>query len=240
MQRKWRAINMFRIGMPGSSLLGILDAAWRGCDMLEYTPGPVVCSPRAKWTIEMPVEIEAKMKVADHADVRQRLRDAGAKYESNVLETNTFFDTSDRALMSHDKGLRLRQQTDAQTHEEKCKFTFKGPRQKGDLKSRPEHEVQVSDPCDAAEFLEALGFAKLASFQKRRESWTLEKCQVELDEVPHLGTFVEIEGPDEAAVMKVREMLQLRDAPMIHTSYISLLMSHLKEKGINQRDVTFK
>src|ERR1700759_4629014 len=114
----------------------------------------------------MPVEIEAKMKVADHAGIRQRLRDVGGKHESNVLETNTFFDTPDRALMSHDKGLRLRHQTDAKTHEEKCKFTFKGPRQKGDLKSRPEYEVEVNDPRDAQEFLEALGFAKMVSFQK--------------------------------------------------------------------------
>jgi hypothetical protein len=30
---------MFRIGMPGSLLLGILDAVWRGCDMLVFTPG---------------------------------------------------------------------------------------------------------------------------------------------------------------------------------------------------------
>jgi adenylate cyclase class 2 len=187
----------------------------------------------------MPVEIEAKMKVADHAGVRQRLRENGAKHESTVLETNTFFDTPDRALMSNDKGLRLRHTTDADTHEEKSKFTFKGPRQKGQLKSRPEHEMDVSDPRAARAFLEALGFTKLASFQKRRESWTLEKCHVELDEVPHLGTFVEIEGPDEPTVMRLREMLHLRDEPLIQTSYISLLMSHLKEKGISARDVTF-
>jgi adenylate cyclase class 2 len=188
----------------------------------------------------MPVEIEAKMKVADHAAIRQRLRDSGAKHESTVLETNIFFDTPDRSLMSSDKGLRLRHTQDASTHEEKSKFTFKGPRLRGQLKSRPEFEMDVSDPRDAQAFLEALGFAKMASFQKRRESWLLENCRVELDEVPHLGMFVEIEGPSEEAVLSVREKLHLRDQPVIHTSYISLLLSYLKEKGIEQRDVTFQ
>jgi adenylate cyclase class 2 len=187
----------------------------------------------------MPVEIEAKMKVADHAQIRQRLRDNHAKHESTVLETNTFFDTSDRSLSSHDKGLRLRHTTDTQTHEEKSKLTFKGPRQHGKLKNREEHELEVGNSQDAKALLEALGFAKMVSFQKRRESWMLDKCHVELDEVPYLGTFVEIEGPDEDAVMRVRERLQLQDNEPIMTSYISMLMSHLKEKGITARDVTF-
>jgi hypothetical protein len=39
---------MFRIGLPGSLLLGILDAVWRGCDMLEDTAGPGMYSCRAK------------------------------------------------------------------------------------------------------------------------------------------------------------------------------------------------
>ena len=50
------------------------------------------------------------------------------------------------------------------------------------------------DAIDAA--FAALGYSRVLSFEKRRESWKLGGCNVELDELPHLGTFVEIEGPE--------------------------------------------
>src|SRR5205823_1530650 len=56
----------------------------------------------------MPLEIEAKMKVADFEPVRARLRKLGATRVGEVLETNAFFETADHALLREDRGLRLR------------------------------------------------------------------------------------------------------------------------------------
>jgi adenylate cyclase class 2 len=187
----------------------------------------------------MPVEIEAKMKVADLAAVRARLESQGATPLGDHLERNVFFDTDDRSLLAADEGLRLRITQDTRNGSRVCIMTFKGPRQHGQLKSRDETEVTVGDFDNAAALLECLGFARVLSFEKRRQSWSLGGCKVELDDLPYLGSYVEIEGPREDAVMKVRETLQLSDRPLVKASYIAMLMTTLQERGDTTREVTF-
>ena len=187
----------------------------------------------------MSVEIEAKMKVADLSAVRTKLTDAGAKRVGAYLERNTFFDTEDRSLLASDRGLRVRASHDTGTGAVACTMTHKGPRQHGQLKSREETEMTVGTEADGLAMLTCLGFQRVLSFEKRRESWSLGGCEVELDELPHLGTFVEVEGPKDEAVMRVREQLGLAGRPMIKASYIAMLMTLLQERGEVGRDVTF-
>jgi adenylate cyclase class 2 len=187
----------------------------------------------------MPLEIEAKMKVPDFDAVRQALSASGAKHIGAVLEINTFFDTADRILLSQDKGLRLRRTRDQRTSQERFVITVKGPAQPGELKSRDEAETDVNDGDSASAVLMALGYAPELSFEKRRESWTLGGCKIELDELPLLGRFVEIEGPDEPTVMRVRQRLGLSNLPPIKTGYISMLARHLQETGDPRKSITF-
>lgn len=187
----------------------------------------------------MGIEIEAKMKVDDHGPVRARLHQLGAIAKQPVLETNTFFDTPDRALYSQGKGLRVRYMRGLKETFEKTVITFKGPQMLGPLKSRPEHEVTVTNPIEAVAFFEAMGYMRTLSFQKRRESWRLGECTVELDEVPHLGFFVEIEGPDEHIVMEAREALGLSDHPLIKTAYTSLLAEYMRQHAMTDQVITF-
>jgi adenylate cyclase, class 2 len=187
----------------------------------------------------VPVEIEAKIKVADFAPVRQRLEQCSAKFRCSVLETNTFFDRDDRSLFAKDQGLRLRHTRDRKTNAEAAIITFKGPRQPGRLKRREELELTVDNAVSAIALLESLGFSRVVTFQKRRESWDLGKCHVELDEMPHVGTFVEIEGPDETAVLKVRDQLLLSENPLVRASYLGLLMTYLAEHKITKRSIVF-
>lgn len=187
----------------------------------------------------MPTELEAKMKVEDFDATRRRLRDSGARRVGSALETNSFLDTHNRSLLSQDKGLRLRQSRDDATGRQRFVITVKGAQQEGPFKSREESEVNVEDGDDAIAVLGALGFEPTLSFQKKRESWTLGGCKIELDELPILGRFVEIEGPDEGAIGKVREMLGLTNLTPIQTGYITMLSRHLKEHGDKRREVTF-
>ena len=189
----------------------------------------------------MPVEIEAKMSVPDLDVVRRRLRDLGAEPAGKTLETNTFFDTEDRSLLAADEGLRLRRnlRTEGDAATDEHIITYKGPRQHGLLKSRDEVEVTVGNAEDATHLLERLGFVRMLSFEKRRESWKLGGCKVELDELPYLGSFVEVEGPGDQPVLAVREQLGLADRPIVKSSYIALLMGYLQERGQNRRIVTF-
>ncbi len=187
----------------------------------------------------MAMEIEAKMKVNDLKSVATRLEELRAERKERVLETNIFFDTDDRRLLASDQGLRLRVARDETSGSEKYVLTHKGPQQRGPLKSREESELEVTDAPSAVKLFECLGFSRKMSFQKRRQSWELGGCSVVLDEVPHLGAFVEIEGPAEADVMRVREQLKLADRPLIKASYIAMITSYLQERGDRTTDVEF-
>src|SRR4051812_24146095 len=133
----------------------------------------------------MAVEIEAKMKVTDHALLRKRLLENGATKVGEFFEINTFFDTEDRSLLAADRGLRLRHRSRASGGGDEYIMTIKGPRMHGQLKSREEIEVTVGNAEDATALFEHLGYRIVLSFEKRRESWTLDGCHVELDELPH-------------------------------------------------------
>ena len=186
----------------------------------------------------MGLEIEAKMKVADHDALRRRLRELGATLAGAHLETNTFFDTLQDLLRASGKGLRLRINRNLADGAEQAVITFKGPLEPGPFKTRREIELVADDAVAARELFEALGFAAVCSFEKKRESWQLGSCKVELDELPYLGKFVEIEGPSEAAVVEGRKILDLSQ-PTIQTAYITLLLEHLQRLGISDRRITF-
>jgi len=188
----------------------------------------------------MAVEIEAKMRVASHDAVIAKLEAISATELGEFFETNSFYDTDDRSLLAADRGLRLRINHNVAEKKDQAILTFKGPRMHGKLKSREEVELELNDGKDADAFLGALGYAKVISFEKRRRKWKLEGCTIELDLLPRLGTFVEIEGPSEAKIMKVREMLGLADSPIIKTSYIAMLMAWLQEHNSSDRFVRFE
>jgi hypothetical protein len=88
------------------------------------------------------------------------------------------------------------------------------------------------------QLLERLGLARMLSFEKRRESWR-SRCKVELDELPYLGCFVEVEGPAEQPVSAVRNNSASSDRPIVSSSYVALLMGHLQERGQTTKIVTF-
>lgn len=179
----------------------------------------------------MPTELEAKMQVPDHVPVRDALHAQGAARVGSVMELNTFFDTKDRALLAQDKGLRVRHACDFETGDERHVITYKGSQQAGALKNREEIEIAADDGEQAALLLERLGYGPTLSFEKRRETWRVDDCLVELDELPQLGCFVEIEGPDEEAVLSVRDALDLNHYPLVKKSYIAMVDELLKATG---------
>ena len=187
----------------------------------------------------MGLEIEAKMKVDDFDAVRRKLVECGARRAGAVLETNVFFDTPDGSLVKADRGLRLRTSKDVETCLERFVITVKGPAQPGPFKRRDEFEVGVDAADRATDVLRSLGYELDLSFQKRRETWKTSGCTIELDELPILGRFVEIEGPDEASVARMREMLGLTTFESIKTGYITMLTRHLREHDDPRKSITF-
>jgi adenylate cyclase class 2 len=179
----------------------------------------------------MSIEIEAKMRLADMPGLLHRLNELDAQEVDTLEELNSFFDDADGKLKATDQGLRVRIERRPDGSRTTV-ITHKGPRAHGKLKSRTETEVTVHDARDAVSLLQALGYRLVLTFEKRRRRFELDGCRVELDQLPHVGRFVEIEGPSEADVLAVREKLNLATEPLIKASYIALLRTHLDRQGI--------
>ena len=118
-------------------------------------------------------------------------------------------------------------------------MTFKGPRKHSAMKSREETEMRVESFAAATGLLRQLKFNEVLSFEKRRQTWELGGCKVELDELPHLGCFVEIEGASEKAIQKVQDALGLAQSPIVKTAYVGLMMTYLQDRGESERAVRF-
>ena len=85
--------------------------------------------------------------------------------------------------------------------------------------------------------LKALGFEQTMLFEKDRDSWEYGGCKVELDTLPRLGRFMEIEGPSERAVKAVQKELKLEDLPPVRANYAHMVAERLT--GCRNKELRF-
>ena len=185
----------------------------------------------------MSVEIEAKIKVESLDAVAERLAELDAELVGGYLQRDTFFADADKELIKQGKGLRIRQQI--RGSETTNILTFKGPKDNSELKSRVEKEVVVEDFASMAGILESLGYEKVFVIEKRRSVWYFGGCEVCLDELPLLGSFVEVEGPGETERFEVLQRLGLCGSDHIDEGYAKLARKKLSELGCDERQLLF-
>lgn len=186
----------------------------------------------------MPLEIEVKLRMDNLNEARRRLGELNALCKGLTRETNLFFDRPDRSLLERNSGLRVRMER-RDDGSAKGLLTYKGPPGETGLHSREAFDVYCDPPEQVEPLLAALGFVRTLSYDKRRESWEYRECKVELDELPRLGTFLEIEGPTEEAVRNVQKELGLEAAPAMRESYVAMVDAHLKHEGSKDRHLGF-
>ncbi len=183
----------------------------------------------------MHVEIEAKLKVDSLREVERKLAERGASFLREVVQTDRYFDTTDRELTKADKCLRLRIERAAS--QERLVLAYKGPKEKDDFKKRQEAELEVNDAAATESLLGGLGYRKALAFNKRRRQWSLLGCEIALDELPLIGAFVEIEGPDSGTIGQVQFLLGLADVPHTSDSYACLIGRELSQQGQGRQEV---
>jgi len=186
----------------------------------------------------MPEEIEAKVRLpsglgvpaepgaspeAFHRHMAERRAEGGR----TVVEVNRLFDDAAGTLRRSGSALRLREErpTDGAAVQ-RVTLAYKGPRREGPLKRRLEVETTVGSAEAILAILEAVGLSETFRYEKRRTTWHVGECEVALDELPHLGWFVEVEGPTEEAVLAHLADLGLGGEPLIRRTYIELLAEH--------------
>ena len=175
----------------------------------------------------MSVETEAKLKVDSLQDVELKLAQLGAEFVAEQAQTDSLFDDDTGTLTGTDRCLRIRRQV-ADNHK-RCILGYKGGKQKSNFKKRKEIETEVKDADSLVSLLSELGYEEKLIVEKRRRLWRLDACEAALDDLPALGTFVEIEGPDEKIIAGVQAKLELTNLPHITMSYAQMI---LEERGV--------
>ena len=183
----------------------------------------------------MCTEIEAKLKVDSHKKITAKLTELGAEFLEERLQKDYYFDDAKAGFRKTDRCLRLRRELVGK--KEKVFLTYKGPKQEDNFKKRQQLEVEVTDGDSMEKLLSALAYKKVLALEKRRQIWRLGGCEVALDQLPLLGDFVEIEGPDDAKIADVQKNLGLSDLPHIKESYASLMEEKLRQLGKKERQV---
>ncbi|MHC4310473.1 MAG: class IV adenylate cyclase [Planctomycetota bacterium] len=177
----------------------------------------------------MCIEIETKLKVDSLSEIEHKLDELGGKFLGERLQTDYFFDDVNSTLIKEDKCLRLRKQIVGES--ESCFLAYKGAKEKSNLKKRQEIESEIIDAESIQKLLLALGYEQVFIIEKKRSLWEFGSCEVALDQLPMLGEFLEIEGPDEDKIAYVQNSLGLADLPHISKSYASLLRDRLQQPG---------
>ncbi len=178
-------------------------------------------------------ETEVKFFVRDLQRIETRLRERKARLiQERAHEINLRFDLPGGELSAEGKVLRLRQDTEA-------RLTFKGPSLSNEgVLSRREIEFTVSSFASAREFLEALGYRKIALYEKYRTTYELAGTEIMLDETP-LGRFIEIEGKGLTAIQDTARQLDLKWRTAVPASYLDLFARIRKTLRLEFDELSF-
>jgi adenylate cyclase class 2 len=185
--------------------------------------------------------LEREIKLLFHSadEARAAIAAAGASpLRARRLQDDALFDTDDESLRRRGCTLRMRTEREtAGTEPERVLLTLKGPVQPGAMKLREEHETAVGDGKALLQVLDALALRIWFRYQKYREEFTAPEVVVAVDETP-IGTFVEVEGGEDAIVAMTRA-LGRSPSDFILDSYYSLFMKRRGEFGLTGPHMVF-
>jgi adenylate cyclase class 2 len=172
----------------------------------------------------MPIEIEKKYRLTkkQREAVLRRLPKIGAKRKGEEFEVNTLY-----AGENLDMGravLRLRRIGKRGILTYKERFPTRST-----IKHQREDETRVDDPEAMELILAALGFRAALVYEKRRETWTLQKTEIVIDELP-FGLFMEIEGTEQS-IRDLESKLAIKRLRSEPATYPQLTLKHGTDYG---------
>jgi adenylate cyclase class 2 len=158
----------------------------------------------------------------DHDQLVRKLAERGAEAKGGVDQEDSYMNHPSRDFAVTNEAFRIRRIGDEN------RITYKGPKHAGPTKTREEIEIPFAagpEPHgDLARLFENLGFRRVATIRKRRESFHLRfdgrDLEIALDRAEGLGDFAEIEAiaTDAAdlpraqhAVLELAKLLALTD-----------------------------
>jgi len=182
-----------------------------------------------------PTETEVKIPLAaSPSEFAERLRTAGFRISKpRLFESNTLYDTSEKALRARGVLLRLREV------DGKGVITWKGVALPGPHKNRPELETTVGSKDTLAQILGELGLNPTFRYEKYRTEFRRsgEPGVVTVDETP-IGNFLELEGPGDW-IDSTAAQLGFSTQNYVLESYGKLYVQHCEKLGLRPTHMTF-
>ena len=184
----------------------------------------------------MAIETEIKFRVADLADLTDRLEAAGFRVQTpRSFESNVLYDTPDRRLRARTEILRIRSYAGRWTLAHKR--LPQGVHGEDRHKRRVEVETSLSNGDALAEVFLSLGLVSAFRYEKWRTEWFYGEGHCVVDETP-IGNYAELEGPaewiDRAAVR-----LGVAQTEYLTLSYGRLFDLWREQHGSAAEDLTF-
>jgi adenylate cyclase class 2 len=172
----------------------------------------------------MAVEIEKKYRLTKRQrdSVLRRLSEIGAKLQGEEFEENTLY--SGAGIDAGVSVLRLRRIGDRALLTYKKRFP-----DSAEIKRQRENETRVDDPDAVNAILDGLGYRPALVYEKRRQTWTLGRSEIAIDELP-FGLFMEIEG-SERDILSAERKIGLKGLRAEHSTYPQLTREHGKRTG---------
>ena len=155
---------------------------------------------RLKLNNQMNIEYEATFINIDKDEIRNKLKNAGAKLvRPEFLQKRVAFYLSGHEE-SNDRFARVRDEGDKITMTIKL---FDGDK----IDNQKEINLVINDFESGVKFLEAIGCSSKSYQETKRELWKLENVEIMIDTWPFLEPIVEVEGNSEEEVMTVSKKL---------------------------------
>lgn len=180
------------------------------------------------------VENEVKIRVENSSEIERKLQSAGGILTGvRTYERNVRYEDADKTLTPAGRVLRLRE-------DKRVRLAYKEPRPSNapGIMCRTELEVTVNDFETADMLLQKLGFHPAWIYEKYRTTYTLNECEIMLDEMPY-GSFIEIEGEPEE-IERMIALLGLNGAKRIIESYSEIFFRLKDQLGLTFGDLTFE
>ena len=187
-----------------------------------------------EWSSANPIETEVKYPVRKSDELALLLYELRYRPTGDPkLQRDEYFDTAERFSSRLDYVIRLRRENKS------LAVALKGPRHWiGKAYSRIELEFPAGEEQQVRAALNQSGFEVTWYFEKRRTTFehVNSGVSIALDDIPELGTFIEIEG----ALPKVREVerkLKGCLGPQEKRNYAELFRAYKMNQGQKPNDI---
>lgn len=148
------------------------------------------------------MEIELKFEIEAPAPWQKKLKTLGAKPVYSSKESDHYYDYKYRTISKNGCLLRLRK------YSKGAFITLKSPVKKhyGRFKARDEFEIRVKKPEILEPVFRQAGLLPSGKKEKVRRTYEFKKTKVNLDKLPFLGYYIEIEGTKRGILETVKRL----------------------------------